>query len=273
MRIAFNQAFSDYDIPMYLSKSAFERKIIRKTNIKFQQSVGSYLDNRLVGFIFNTIDEYEGKKSAYNGGTGVIPEYRGNQLTFRMYEHLVPKFKDSGIQQCVLEVISTNKPAIRAYEKIGFKKSKYFHCLKMSRESSFLQKLGRCPYKIFKTDKPDWKKFEGFCDFPTSFLDTLPVLRKNQNHETILEARQDNDLIGFLIFNGSMGRIEHLGVNPEYRGSHVGSYLVKKAHTLCRKKPIYMLNINERYYDLLNFFLRLGFKNELDQFELLLAIK
>ena len=272
MRRTFNNAFSDYIVPINLTHGQFIQKIVQKTNISFNYSVGAYSKKKLIGFIFNSINYYEGKKTAYNGGTGVIPKYRGNKLTEKMYFSIFPKLEKNGIEQCVLEVISNNKPAIKVYENLGFTRSKFFHCMKLKSESSYLSGLKKPNIDLKFPQSPKWKKYESFCDYETCFLDSLPLLKKNKLNETILEAYQNEKLVGFLIFNNKMGRVEHIGIDHDERGKGIASMLIKKMIRICRNKPIYILNLNERNYDVLNFFLRVGFQNEIDQFELKLSI-
>jgi len=271
MRKTFNKAFSDYIVPINLSHGQFIQKIVRKTNISFKFSVGSYYNKKLIGFIYNSINYYEGKKTAYNGGTGVVADYRGNKLTERMYESVFPKLQRNGIEQCVLEVISNNKPAINVYENLGFNRSKFYHCMKLKEESPYLKKLKISDIDLVYPVQPKWKKYESFCDYDTCFLDSFPLLKKNKQNETIIEAYYKHQLVGFLIFNRLMGRIEHIGIDHKYRGMGIGAMLIKRIIKVCKKKSIYILNLNERNYDVLNFFLRLGFRNEIDQFEFKLS--
>lgn len=272
MRRTFNDAFSDYIVPINLTHGQFIQKIVQKTNISFNYSVGAYSKKKLVGFIFNSINYYEGKKTAYNGGTGVITKYRGNKLTEKMYYSIFPKLEKNGIEQCVLEVISNNKPAIKVYENLGFTRSKFFHCLKLKSESSYLRGFKKPNIDLIFPETPKWKKYESFCDYKSCFLDSFPLLKKNKSNEAILEAYQNDTLVGFLIFNKKMGRVEHIGIDHDARGKGIASMLIKKMIRICRNKPIYILNLNERNYDVLNFFLRVGFQNEIDQFELKLSI-
>jgi ribosomal protein S18 acetylase RimI-like enzyme len=272
MRKVFNAAFEDYLVPIWLSEADFKRKLIDKTNISFKYSVGSYYDNQLVGFLFQTIEKYQNQKTAYNGGTGVIPTFRGNQLTYHMYQHIIPFLIHKEVENCVLEVISNNKPAIRSYEKVGFRKSKFFHCLKLDMESSYLKNAPRTGFRVIEPRKPKWDVYESFSDYDTSFLDTFIMLRKNRKSETILEAYDGDDLVGYIIYNKKMGRVGNIGVHKKHRGMGIGTFLLKRMHADCRNKPIYILNVNERSYNLLNFFLRLGFKNDIDQFELKLKL-
>ena len=190
-----------------------------------------------------------------------------------MYENLIPDLIKNNIQQCVLEVISDNRSAIKAYERIGFKKTRFYHCLKLHNDSHYLNihKQNKS-FNSKYTNEPHWKRYSEFCDYSTSFLDTFEALKKSRDKECFLEMYDQKHLVGFIIFNKNMGRIEHLAVHPDYRGLGIGTTMIKKAIKKTGNKPVYILNIDERYYGLLNFFLRLGFKNEIDQFELTLNL-
>ena len=85
--IAFKQAFSDYVISVNLTHDLFKKRFIDKLQMNFELSAGVFLQETLVGFIFTSIHEFQGKLTAYNGGTGVIPKFRGHGLTQQMYEN------------------------------------------------------------------------------------------------------------------------------------------------------------------------------------------
>ena len=103
----FNDACSDYVIPIKLTEEILTAKILSE-NIQLENSVGVFDNDKLIAFILIGIDEYDGHIVAYNAGTGVIPSYRGNKLTKRMYQYLFPLLKDKDIVSHQLEVITTN---------------------------------------------------------------------------------------------------------------------------------------------------------------------
>ena len=228
MRTVFNRSFADYIVPLKLNAHNFQKKIIEKTNISFSNSIGCHANNEWVGFIFNSVNLYEKKKTAYNGGTGVLPDFRGNHLTQRMYEHIIPDLTDAGIDQCILEVIADNSPALKSYLKVGFRRTTFLHCLKMDNQSDYLHKKKRNPFKLIKTINPLWNQYQTFCDYHSSFLDSLTMLEINKSNETIYEVHENNEVIGFIIFNEEMGRIGHIGVHPKHRGRGIGTALIQK---------------------------------------------
>lgn len=62
------------------------------------------------------------KQYAYLGFMYTLPEYRGMGLNQRIIEKLASWSKTKGLNELRLTVYEENLPAIRAYEKVGFKK-------------------------------------------------------------------------------------------------------------------------------------------------------
>jgi GNAT superfamily N-acetyltransferase len=127
--VCFNLAFSDYFVPITATETALQKRW-HGARVDYSLSFGAFEGDRLVGFIITGVDELNGKKTAYNAGTGVIPEFRGYKLVSALYSTALPVFKAAGISQCTLEVITENFKAIKAYQKVGFKIARTLHCFK-----------------------------------------------------------------------------------------------------------------------------------------------
>lgn len=120
---AFSNHFVDFpdDTEYFKNRWALNK-------VDFGLSFGMFYKDELVGFILNAIDTRDGKRIAYNAGTGVIPKQRGKKITKTLYEHALPLLKNEGVEQCLLEVITLNEVAIHSYENIGFTKNKKYRC-------------------------------------------------------------------------------------------------------------------------------------------------
>lgn len=273
MYLTFLDAFSDYPISFKLSKEHFVRKFVQKLNIDFPLSSGTYdYSGALTGFIFTSINHYNGQKTAYNGGTGVRPRHRGQRLTQSMYEFLIPKLKDEHVTQCVLEVLSQNDRAIKTYERIGFEKTQYFKCFKLQSESIPVTRLPSIDLELFNVHTPDFKSYDKFNTYAPSFLDSSKLLMHNLANETIVEARYESNCVGYAIFQPSIGRISQIAVDPKIRGMGVGSNLIKYIYDTSAQKALTILNVSDKAEETLKFFIKMGFENELDQFEMILAV-
>ena len=112
----FNLSFSDYSIPFKLSLKQLETKL-RTENINKDISIGTFIRNKLIGFVLHG-DRIEGvNRIAYNAGTGVIPIERGQKLTRRMYDYIMPTLSKNKFSEVALEVISDNIPAVQQKER------------------------------------------------------------------------------------------------------------------------------------------------------------
>ena len=266
MHRSFIEAFSTYKVEMKMSREAFEDRMLDKLHIDFNISPGVFSGDKLVGFIFQTINNYEGQQSAYNGGTGVIPGYLGQNLTYRMYEFILPTLRSKGVKKCVLEVLEDNISAIKAYRKSGFEKTKDFQCLML--KEGILSRKGNISFQMKVVSDFDINRFLPIGEIESSMLDQLSQVKYHLNKEMILECLDDDHLIGYIVFQPHNGRIAQLAVKKEYRLQGIGTALVSKAHQLSESKTLSVLNIETEQRGLIQFFEKMGFTCDLTQFEM-----
>lgn len=263
----FQKAFSDYQVKFNISRTDFEKKFVEKLQMAFKHSAGAWHHGSLIGFIFTAIDYYESIKTAYNGGTGVVPKYRGHGITSELYQYLIPKFLLSGIGKCLLEVITTNHKAIRAYQKLGFEKTRIFKCYKMVQPLPI--RSVHCSIKTLT--KPNWIQYDGFKDFEPSFLDINTKVEHNLGNERIIESWYEDQIAGYAIYQPPTGRISQLAVRQELRGRGLGTELIRRIQGEATNRTVTIINIPEG--ETTNQALvKIGFENQLDQYEMELRI-
>lgn len=266
----FIDAFSRYSVKMDLSKAAFRERMEGKVNISYDHSVGVFDGEKLVGFIFNSINTYDGIKTAYNGGTGVIQAYWGQGMTKRMYEYIFPILRRDGIQRCVLEVITTNTKAINAYSKTGFKQSRRFRCFMLKGQLRSLKKPQGLSISIARD--VDLDSLMKLGTSKPAMLDSYEQLVFNLKNETCLLAHCHQEIAGYLIFQHKTGRISQIAVKKEYRRQKIGTALLHKARAISENPALTILNIEESDSVVIEFFKSNGFVNELDQYEMKLIL-
>ena len=125
----FNLAFANYFVKMPTDVAYYEGRW-RSARVDYEASIGVFDKDKLVALMIIGIDYHNGKLTAFNTGTGVIPDYKGQALVDKMYEFARPIFQKKGIQKCMLEVIQGNARAIRVYERIGFKIVRSLRCFR-----------------------------------------------------------------------------------------------------------------------------------------------
>ena len=123
----FAESFKDYFVPIPGDVSYWKNRFYN-ARVDYSHSWGVFDNEKLVAFIVNAIDFEKGELTAYNTGTGVLYDYRGNKLVDKMYAYGKPHLKDLGVKRCSLEVIVENAPAIRVYTRIGFDIVRQLNC-------------------------------------------------------------------------------------------------------------------------------------------------
>ncbi len=76
---AFTQAFSDYQVSVDMSFKSFET-MLKRNGFMPAISVGAFADRTPVGFILNGVRDWDNEKTVYDLGTGVIPDFRRQEL-------------------------------------------------------------------------------------------------------------------------------------------------------------------------------------------------
>lgn len=268
MHQVFLRAFADYTLPFHLSYQQFLDKFIHKLNINLSLSVGAFQNDVLVAFIFTGTDAYQGKKTAYNGGTGVIPAHRGEALTTKMYEYLWPLFEKEGVEQALLEVITTNERAIKSYKKCGFSIHKLYHCFRLQAEN-LVQDSTLSSIAITPQAKANWPLYASMLDCQPSYLDSSTVLKHNISNEHIAEASIDNSVVGYIIFQPSASRISQIAVAKAYRGQGIGKKLLDYAFRHTATDTITLINIDHNERNVIQVLKQWGFENTVDQHEMI----
>lgn len=118
--VLFNRGFEGYIMPMNLSLDTFVGRF-GNDGLSPALSVVVFDGADPIGFVLQGIREVDGRKISWNGGTGIIPEYRGRGLGHPLMEEAEKRLKESDVSIATLEALSENKPAISLYEKCGYK--------------------------------------------------------------------------------------------------------------------------------------------------------
>jgi len=263
----FLEAFSDYVMPFALTEAQF-RNHITLNGVDLDRTVGCEEGDRLIAFSLNGFGRWNGKLTAYDAGTGVIPSHRRRGISREMFEMMMPPFAESGIEQFLLEVITTNTGAIALYERLGFR---------VVRELGLLQRDERLPtadsssgFDIRSIDDPDWNELGSFWEAQPSWQNSIDAVKRSRDHKRILGAHADEKCIGYIVFSSIFGRISQLAVHPEYRDRDVGTALVLSMQTeMAEGFSMQVINIDKASTSAIEFFNKLGFYERLSQYEML----
>jgi ribosomal protein S18 acetylase RimI-like enzyme len=268
----FLAAFADYIVPIKITREEFAMKFKRE-GVEPTFCAGAYQEQQLVGFIMTGLGEWQGKPTAYNAGTGVLPAHRGHGLTRQLYQFMLPKLRESGIEQCLLEVIQENDAAFKVYQSIGFQVTRSLDCYRSLKQHLLLSAEEPKHITLRKASKPNWEAYAEFCDTNPAWQNTKQAFRKSPDQKLILEAYLENQLlVGYVAFFPRTGAIAQLAAHDSYRNRGVATTLLKEVVNLTEAPALMMMNIDSTCAVLSEFMERSHFTRILRQYEMLLPL-
>lgn len=263
----FNLAFSDYFVPIAATEEAMQKRW-KTSRVDFSLSFGAFEDEKLVGFIITGVDTLNGYKTAYNAGTGVIPDFRGRKLVASLYRHALPCFKKAGIEQCTLEVITENFKAIKAYRNIGFEIGRTLHCFKGD------LKIGPEPaacvnYQFSASKDFDFTKPEPLQAYSFSWDNTTAGVKMLAQDYELWQLEENKNLKAYILLNPATGYIAQLGFDK----TESSSYLECLFSELAKAIPTVRINnVDSRSEEIVELLANVGLENHIDQFEMQLLL-
>lgn len=261
----FNLAFADYLISLQLTEDQMLNKL-KNENVQLNSSYGAFDGERLVGFILHGIDPLYSKDLAYNAGTGVIPSYRGKNLTGVIYEHAIQALKKKGIVTHQLEVMTNNEKAQRIYLKKGFKISRTIVCYK-----GIITPRHQASLDFQISSHIDLNQVSALWNAKPSWQNNIPSLRRMSGKLTVFSVYLNGALAAYCAFNKSNGRIYQLAVDTNYRKKGIASSLLQKVKTNSETKELSITNVDETDTESHSFLVNAGFVPFLKQFEMTLS--
>jgi len=256
----FLKAFADYAVPMQIDEQTFEQKLLSES-FDASCSVGCFdTEHQLVGFILHGVRTQEGKKHFYNCGTGVVPTYRGQKLTQRMYECFFKQNKLHTTDNVVLEVLQNNVPAIKSYQAVGFEITRNFLVYKrvQNREIAITSTIESVslreitPWKLDEATQPSWQN-------------TFETLQNIEQLQCIV-CKKDNQNLGFAIFHSELSKVYQIYVFPHFRRKSMGSQMLSYIQKLTQR-PLVLVNVPQQPI-FQSFFETNGFEKTLGQYEM-----
>ena len=247
----FIEAFADYAVDFSREQIKF---MLQRRGFDPSSSCGAVADGRLVSFIFNGIGSYDAIPTAYDTGTGTIPDFRGSGIVQRLFNYIEPVLYDNNIRQYLLEVLCDNAPAIAVYRKLGFQIRRQFTC----HVSGVDYIKCKQPHVVPDIEVRDIARSYvadicTFCDFEPSWQNSCDSIMRAEEEMLVLGAFDDDKIIGYAVLSPSQGDLTQLAVAPEYRRNGVGSILFKTAMERNQAKILKVINVDSDCSSLIEF--------------------
>jgi ribosomal protein S18 acetylase RimI-like enzyme len=263
-------AFSDYvQDASHVTEYSFTNRAI-KNGVDLDISVGAFSDGKLIGFTLVGIDHFDGRLSAFDAGTGIIKPHRGKGIAKEMFDFLTPKLKRMRVERFILEVLTENTPAIRAYQKANFKITRELDSFELVFENLRLDDAPNDTIEIQTITKDQLLSFQGYLDWQPSWENSLSSIGRISNKVMLIGARYKGMKAGILVYYPMLNWILCLAVNKEYRrrriASHLLGYLKNSIGEQVQK--VRLINVQHTDKGMIQFLNRVGFKYTFDQYEM-----
>jgi ribosomal protein S18 acetylase RimI-like enzyme len=141
----WNEGFKGYFVDMTLTLDAFIGRL-RREAISPELSFIVFSGGKPAGFLLNAIRLSDGKKIAWNGGTGVAPEFRGQGAGNLLVQAATNLYLAEHVDIATLEAIRHNTHAISLYKKFRYREIDRLVVLR--HEGEIKRSRGRCEWSM-----------------------------------------------------------------------------------------------------------------------------
>ena len=268
-------AFSDYAVDMRMPLEHFQQRLTRD-GICLDISAGAFDSDRMIGFCLNALGDWRGKSTAYDGGSAIVPAYRGRGIATEMFAFLEPKLKELGVAQYLLEVLTSNVPAATLYRKIGFVETRRLAVFR-SRPQKGTEGTERS-IVIQSLERPDWALFQTFWDGYPAWQNSIAAVERAIGDRNIVGAYVDDECVGYgIVFTPTMNLMQ-LAVSPQHRRQGIGSSILASLEASAEAgieagQRLKINNIDKDQNATLAFYEANGYKQVLEQYEMMKTLK
>lgn len=249
---SFKEAFSDYEVQ--LNKEELQAMLIRR-GFNPKLSFAAFKGGKIISFTLNGIGHFNGKKTAYDTGSGTLKEYRGQGLATKIFNSSIPFLKEAGVSQYLLEVLQHNKKAVSVYKKIGFEISREFNYYVLKNEEYRpIGKIMQSDYRIEQISKTESESMIKFCDFNPSWQNSFDAINRNSSDFIINGVFKENKLLGYCVFEPISGDVTQIAVDKEYRRNGIATNLINEVLKHNKRDSFKVLNTDTNCESITKFF-------------------
>ncbi|WP_171684953.1 GNAT family N-acetyltransferase [Paenibacillus planticolens] len=124
----WNKGFEGYYINSELNLDKFLSRAVNE-GLSLEHSLVMFAEDEPIGFVMNGFRSIEGRKVAWNGGTGIVPAYRGKGFGKQLMERNLQLYREQGVETALLEALVQNEAAIHLYRSVGYEITEQLICL------------------------------------------------------------------------------------------------------------------------------------------------
>jgi ribosomal protein S18 acetylase RimI-like enzyme len=115
----WNEGFSGYYVDLTLALDGYLARL-RADCLSPGLSLAAYVAGAPAGFLLNGVRASRAGQTAWNGGTGVAPAFRGRGVGRALVAAALRVYRELGVRVATLEAVARNAPAIALYRRFGY---------------------------------------------------------------------------------------------------------------------------------------------------------
>jgi ribosomal protein S18 acetylase RimI-like enzyme len=242
LRVAFVEAFSDYQVRIDMPPWKFEG-MLRRRGFVPRLSVGAFDGDEPVGLLLNAVRQWGGMTTAYDCGTGVVPAHRRTGLTTRMFAAARDALRAAGVRQYLLEVLKANEGAVALYTKEGFTATRSLVCYAGPREAVAGAPSGGARIEEAAVADLDWEEMRAFWDFEPSWQNSVDSIMAGREGMRAAIGRVGGDVAGYSVVEERTGDVPQLAVARGHRRAGVGRELLRALGRMTTSPRLAVLNV------------------------------
>lgn len=268
---AWQKAFATY--PASWSEDQLKKMLVRR-GYDASLSFGAFENGELASFTLNGIGRWNGKRTAYDTGTGTIPDFRGKGLAGKIFKFALPHLRKAGITQYLLEVLQNNETAFKIYSELGFRVTREFNYYVADSNYS-APKDSKLPtglsFRPIANDTDDM--INDMNDLQPSWQNSPDSIKRSETTFTKMGVWDDQTMVAAGIIEPSSGDIPLLVVKESHRRNKIGSALLAELLKLNQNPTFKIVNIDNSFAPAVLFLENLGIDLTGKQFEMLLDLE
>jgi ribosomal protein S18 acetylase RimI-like enzyme len=272
--LTFMEAFADYvQDASHVTETSFQNRTIRG-GVNLDLSVGTFANEKLVGFTLVAVDTFNGLPCAFDAGTGIIKAYRGMGIAKEMFAFIAPKLAATGVQRFLLEVLKENAPAIKAYQKAGFTVTRNLDSYALVLEEAVLPTKQDPWLDFYRIQQTELANYAEFFDWQPAWENSLSCIARIPDEVLMIGIRFQGDRAGILVYYPLQKWILCLAVHPNYRRRGIATQMIAYLRDEIYREvdSVRIINLQHSDEGMKAFLQQVGFHFTFDQHEMALRL-
>ncbi|WP_159102600.1 GNAT family N-acetyltransferase [Listeria cornellensis] len=185
----WNEAFGDYLVPAVMTEASFTARM-EKLQQSPHESLIAKVEGEAAAIILTGTRDFKNTRMAWIGGLAVVPRFRKMGVSRQLLERLFVGYREQGVAESRLEVISENVPALGLYQKLGYTEINELIYL-----TGNLQDYEVVGYQLKEVSDPN--------DYIALEEDALPWQNRIAAHHKIATIWRKEKQLGYIVYGAS----------------------------------------------------------------------